>query len=105
MHDILVSARNAGVDFIQPNGEKVRVLEGINCDIVGGARIVLSGPSGSGKSTLLNILGGLIVPSEGTVNWPALGNRHRCSLHKLPMSFRRKASFQRSTSSKTSCFP
>ena len=93
MHDILVSARNAGVEFIQPNGEKVRVLEGINCDIVGGDRIVLSGPSGSGKSTLLNILGGLIVPSEGTVAWPALGNRATLQPAKIAYVFQAESLF------------
>ena len=30
---------------------------------------MLLGPSGSGKSTLLNILGGLDVPSEGTLQF------------------------------------
>jgi putative ABC transport system ATP-binding protein len=30
---------------------------------------VLLGPSGSGKSTLLNILGGLDVPTSGSVRW------------------------------------
>jgi putative ABC transport system ATP-binding protein len=31
--------------------------------------VVLLGPSGSGKSTLLNILGGLDVPTSGTVRY------------------------------------
>jgi putative ABC transport system ATP-binding protein len=31
--------------------------------------VVILGPSGSGKSTLLNILGGLDVPSSGTVHY------------------------------------
>ncbi len=34
-----------------------------------GEFVVLLGPSGSGKSTLLNILGGLDVPSSGTVRY------------------------------------
>jgi putative ABC transport system ATP-binding protein len=34
-----------------------------------GELVVLLGPSGSGKSTLLNILGGLDVPTEGTVTY------------------------------------
>jgi ABC-type lipoprotein export system ATPase subunit len=93
MHDILVSARNAGVEFIQPEGEKVRVLDEINCDIVGGDRIVLSGPSGSGKSTLLNILGGLIAPSEGTVTWPALGNRATLQPAKIAYVFQAESLF------------
>jgi putative ABC transport system ATP-binding protein len=45
----------------------VRALHGVDLDIRRGEFIVLLGPSGSGKSTLLNILGGLDVPSEGTL--------------------------------------
>ncbi len=32
-----------------------------------GEHLFVRGPSGSGKSTLLNILGGLDVPTSGTV--------------------------------------
>lgn len=45
----------------------VHALRGVNLDLYGGEFDVLLGPSGSGKSTLLNILGGLDVPSGGTV--------------------------------------
>jgi ABC-type sulfate/molybdate transport systems ATPase subunit len=37
------------------------------CVALSGVGVVLLGPSGSGKSTLLNILGGLDVPTSGTV--------------------------------------
>ncbi len=33
-----------------------------------GERVFLEGPSGSGKSTLLNLLGGVMVPEDGTVS-------------------------------------
>jgi putative ABC transport system ATP-binding protein len=46
---------------------EVRALHDVDLDIGRGEFIVLLGPSGSGKSTLLNILGGLDVPSSGTV--------------------------------------
>ena len=32
-------------------------------------RVALVGRSGSGKTTLLHVLGGLVVPSSGTVDW------------------------------------
>ncbi|MEP6476705.1 MAG: ATP-binding cassette domain-containing protein [Actinomycetota bacterium] len=38
-----------------------------------GDRIALVGPSGSGKSTLLHLMAGLDIPSEGTIEWPAIG--------------------------------
>jgi putative ABC transport system ATP-binding protein len=45
----------------------VEALRGVDFDLLPGELVVLLGPSGSGKSTLLNILGGLDVPTSGTV--------------------------------------
>ncbi|HKJ08873.1 MAG TPA: ABC transporter ATP-binding protein [Gammaproteobacteria bacterium] len=45
----------------------VQALRGVDFEIYEGEFVVLLGPSGSGKSTLLNILGGLDVPTSGTV--------------------------------------
>jgi putative ABC transport system ATP-binding protein len=45
----------------------VRALDGVDLALRGGELLVLLGPSGSGKSTLLNILGGLDVPTAGSV--------------------------------------
>ncbi|MDH3583732.1 MAG: ATP-binding cassette domain-containing protein, partial [Phycisphaerae bacterium] len=47
----------------------VWALRGVDIELYGGELMVLLGPSGSGKSTLLNILGGLDVPTEGTVRY------------------------------------
>jgi putative ABC transport system ATP-binding protein len=46
---------------------EVHALRGISLELFESEFLVLLGPSGSGKSTLLNILGGLDVPSSGTV--------------------------------------
>ncbi len=48
---------------------EVHALRGVDFDMVEGEFVVLLGASGSGKSTLLNILGGLDVPSSGTVRF------------------------------------
>jgi putative ABC transport system ATP-binding protein len=59
-----------GLSKIYRMGEiEVHALRGANLDLYAGELVVLLGPSGSGKSTLLNILGGLDVPSSGTVRF------------------------------------
>src|ERR1700740_833364 len=49
-------------------GEKIQVLQGWNLDVDKGDFVAFMGPSGSGKTTLLNLLGGLDVPSSGTIS-------------------------------------
>ncbi|HOO87161.1 MAG TPA: ATP-binding cassette domain-containing protein, partial [Synergistales bacterium] len=48
---------------------EVRALDGVDLDLYEGELAVLLGASGSGKSTLLNILGGLDVPTDGTLSY------------------------------------
>ena len=45
----------------------VKALDDVNVSIENGQFIAIIGTSGSGKSTLLNMLGGLDVPSSGSV--------------------------------------
>ncbi len=51
----------------QRGSEEIHVLQGLNLDVAKGEFVAFMGPSGSGKTTLLNLLGGLDVPSKGTV--------------------------------------
>jgi putative ABC transport system ATP-binding protein len=48
-------------------GEEIHVLQGLDLDVAAGEFVAFMGPSGSGKTTLLNLVGGLDVPSAGTV--------------------------------------
>src|SRR5512135_1340822 len=48
-------------------GEEIDVLQGLNLDVDKGDFVAFMGPSGSGKTTLLNLLGGLDVPTRGTI--------------------------------------
>jgi len=62
----LISVRNLAKTY-RRGAEELQVLQGINLDIDKGDFVAFMGPSGSGKTTLLNLLGGLDVPSSGTV--------------------------------------
>ena len=64
--DLVFRARN--LRKVYGMGEvEVHALRSIDLDVRRGELLVMLGASGSGKSTLLNILGGLDVPTSGTV--------------------------------------
>src|SRR6202790_2686173 len=48
-------------------GEEIQVLQRLNLDVDKGDFVAFMGPSGSGKTTLLNLLGGLDVPTHGSI--------------------------------------
>ena len=48
---------------------EVQALRGVDLDLYQSEFLVILGPSGSGKSTLLNVLGGLDVPTSGSVRY------------------------------------
>ena len=48
-------------------GEEIHVLQGLNLEVDQGDFVAFMGPSGSGKTTLLNLLGGLDLPSAGSI--------------------------------------
>ena len=59
-----------GLTKVYRTGEvEVVALREVDLDVAPGEFIVLLGASGSGKSTLLNILGGLDVPTAGTLRF------------------------------------
>ena len=52
----------------QRGSEEIHVLQGLNLDVDKGEFVAFMGPSGSGKTTLLNLLGGLDVPTRGSIS-------------------------------------
>jgi len=62
----VLSARGVERTF-DVGSAKLRVLKGIDLDLFPKQLIMLKGRSGSGKTTLMNLLGGLDVPTKGTV--------------------------------------
>jgi ABC-type lipoprotein export system ATPase subunit len=64
----LAECREVSVSYGRGRAQ-VLALSGIAISLDEGEAIALRGPSGSGKTTLLHVLGGLAVPSAGTVLW------------------------------------
>jgi lipoprotein-releasing system ATP-binding protein len=62
----VLACRNLHKSFVQ-GPEELTILHDIDLDIGRGERIAIVGPSGAGKTTLLHMLGGLDVPSIGSV--------------------------------------
>lgn len=59
-----------GLTKVYASGDnEVHALRGVDLDLYAGELIVLLGASGSGKSTLLNILGGLDMPTAGSLTY------------------------------------
>lgn len=60
--------RVRGLDKKYTRGsEEIHVLQGLNLDVDAGDFVAFMGPSGSGKTTLLNLLGGIDLPTNGTI--------------------------------------
>jgi putative ABC transport system ATP-binding protein len=58
------------VSVVYGSGEAaVHALVGVRLSIAPGDSVAVLGRSGSGKTTLLHVLGGLVEPSAGSVEW------------------------------------
>ncbi|MCG8507191.1 MAG: lipoprotein-releasing ABC transporter ATP-binding protein LolD [Sphingomonadales bacterium] len=67
--EAVIECRDLGKTYTQ-GPQDVRVLDGIDLTIRAGEQVAVVGSSGSGKTTLLNLLGGLDLPTSGSV-WVA----------------------------------
>lgn len=67
-HNTVFRAVNVAKRY-QMGEVEVHALRGVSLELYEHEFVVLLGASGSGKSTLLNILGGLDVPTSGTVHY------------------------------------
>lgn len=62
----LIQVRSIDKTYMR-GGQEIHVLQGLNLDVEEGEFVAFMGPSGSGKTTLLNLLGGLDLPSAGSI--------------------------------------
>jgi lipoprotein-releasing system ATP-binding protein len=64
--ELVLQGENLVKEFVQ-GAVRLQVLRGANIEVEAGERIAIVGASGSGKTTLLQLLGGLDLPTRGSV--------------------------------------
>jgi len=65
-NSLVLEGKELAKDFVQGEA-KIQVLRSVSIRVRAGERIAIVGASGSGKTTLLQLLGGLDLPTGGTV--------------------------------------
>ena len=88
---IVLSCRELAKRFVE-GGNVVEVLKDVELDVPQGDRLAIVGASGSGKTTLLQLLGGLDLPTRGSVSvlgqaLSTLGDAERGRLRNRALGF------------------
>lgn len=91
MAEPVLTCRELAKRYHDGNRE-VQVLSAVDLTLVPGERVAIIGRSGSGKSTLLNLLGGLDVPSAGSItvsgrDMATLTEAERCRWRNQQLGF------------------
>jgi putative ABC transport system ATP-binding protein len=86
-----VALRGISRHYETPAG-LVRAVDGITLDVPAGSSLAIMGPSGCGKSTLLGLIGGLELPTAGSVTIgdqriSGLPERERARLRRDQLGF------------------
>jgi putative ABC transport system ATP-binding protein len=63
----MIEVRSLEKTFVQPGGDEVRALRGVDLTIPAGQFVTVIGTNGSGKSTLLNAVAGAFLPDSGSI--------------------------------------
>ena len=74
----------SGVSKIYNSGSNtVTALKNVDLEVKKGELLVILGPSGSGKTTLLNIIGGLDLPTKGSLIVDKIQLKNRKQLERI----------------------
>ena len=92
MNDAVVVSASELRRTFEEGSLRVEVLCGVNLDVARGESVAILGASGTGKSTLLHLLGGLDLPTSGSVriqgrSMSELGEAERGRLRNRALGF------------------